>query len=298
VPVPMTAQGENQDSEAVSVEELIRQSEDRRARRVMQARERDLAQALRESEREADQTRAAERARETERETQTTTGADPGYIIGGAFDRWLNDPAPWEEEEEGTPGAGSSAGTGTVRMTPAAPLRAAQVAVPRAAVSIPRAGASAGMVVTTEGRQMPMEEYVRLHPAYFISSGSRSDGVSIGPNVRTFGAIAATAQPSLSPIPNPLRAAVHATISRRAPIHNPSAAARARRWARAEAEALGGAPSAVDIAGMCFDPRGEHLYVASEDAIAEWSVNGAGGGRWWESSSGYDGEGWGSGILT
>jgi hypothetical protein len=36
----------------------------------------------------------------------------------------------------------------------------------------------------------------------------------------------------------------------------------------------------LDLAGMCFDPRGGFIYVASVDGIAEWSVSGA-EKRWW-----------------
>jgi len=36
----------------------------------------------------------------------------------------------------------------------------------------------------------------------------------------------------------------------------------------------------LDLAGMCFDPRGGFIYVASVDGVAEWSVSGA-EKRWW-----------------
>jgi len=36
----------------------------------------------------------------------------------------------------------------------------------------------------------------------------------------------------------------------------------------------------LDIAGTCFDPSGEYIYVASKEAVVEWSVAGA-DKRWW-----------------
>lgn len=36
----------------------------------------------------------------------------------------------------------------------------------------------------------------------------------------------------------------------------------------------------LDLAGMCFDPSGRSLYVASVDGIAEWAVKGA-EKKWW-----------------
>jgi hypothetical protein len=36
----------------------------------------------------------------------------------------------------------------------------------------------------------------------------------------------------------------------------------------------------LDLAGMCFDPSGAFIYVASVDGVAEWSVRGA-EKRWW-----------------
>jgi len=36
----------------------------------------------------------------------------------------------------------------------------------------------------------------------------------------------------------------------------------------------------LDLAGLCFDPSGGFLYVASTDGVAEWSVRGA-EKRWW-----------------
>ena len=35
-----------------------------------------------------------------------------------------------------------------------------------------------------------------------------------------------------------------------------------------------------DIAGMCFDPTGTFVYVASVKGVAEWRVRGA-EQRWW-----------------
>ena len=42
---------------------------------------------------------------------------------------------------------------------------------------------------------------------------------------------------------------------------------------------------AVDIAGVCFDPTGAYMYVATTEGITEWTVQGS-SQRWW-SSSGY-----------
>lgn len=39
-------------------------------------------------------------------------------------------------------------------------------------------------------------------------------------------------------------------------------------------------PGDMDLAGVCFDPCGGHLYVASVDGVAEWKVNGR-EKRWW-----------------
>ncbi|KAG6868181.1 hypothetical protein C0993_006476 [Termitomyces sp. T159_Od127] len=42
-------------------------------------------------------------------------------------------------------------------------------------------------------------------------------------------------------------------------------------------------PEDLDIAGMCFDPSGRHVYVASTESVVEWSVRGA-EKRWWAGS--------------
>jgi len=39
-----------------------------------------------------------------------------------------------------------------------------------------------------------------------------------------------------------------------------------------------------DLAGLCFDPSGEFLYVAGVRGVAEWKINGA-EQRWWIDSS-------------
>ncbi|KAA1477153.1 hypothetical protein DENSPDRAFT_844330 [Dentipellis sp. KUC8613] len=39
-------------------------------------------------------------------------------------------------------------------------------------------------------------------------------------------------------------------------------------------------PPHLDLAGACFDPRGQYLYVASTGSVVEWSVRGA-EKRWW-----------------
>ena len=39
----------------------------------------------------------------------------------------------------------------------------------------------------------------------------------------------------------------------------------------------------LDIAGLCFDPSGGFVYVASVDGVAEWSIRGA-DKRWWSDS--------------
>lgn len=36
----------------------------------------------------------------------------------------------------------------------------------------------------------------------------------------------------------------------------------------------------LDLAGSCFDPTGAHIYVASTECVAEWSVQGS-EKRWW-----------------
>ncbi|TFY53960.1 hypothetical protein EVG20_g9901 [Dentipellis fragilis] len=39
-------------------------------------------------------------------------------------------------------------------------------------------------------------------------------------------------------------------------------------------------PPHLDLAGACFDPCGQYLYVASTGSVVEWSVRGA-EKRWW-----------------
>ena len=46
------------------------------------------------------------------------------------------------------------------------------------------------------------------------------------------------------------------------------------------AAALEKFPGDVDIAGVCFDPTGASIYVASTNAIATWNIHGA-EKRWW-----------------
>jgi hypothetical protein len=38
----------------------------------------------------------------------------------------------------------------------------------------------------------------------------------------------------------------------------------------------------LDLAGTCFDPSGKHVYVASKEAVVEWSVAGADKTWWFE----------------
>lgn len=40
----------------------------------------------------------------------------------------------------------------------------------------------------------------------------------------------------------------------------------------------------LNLAGTCFDPSGGFVYVASEGAVAEWSIRGA-EKRWWHDSA-------------
>lgn len=40
----------------------------------------------------------------------------------------------------------------------------------------------------------------------------------------------------------------------------------------------------LDLAGVCFDPTGGHVYVASVNGVAEWSIRGA-EKRWWAGSA-------------
>jgi hypothetical protein len=47
----------------------------------------------------------------------------------------------------------------------------------------------------------------------------------------------------------------------------------------------------LDLAGCCFDPTGEHLYVASLHGVAEWSIRGA-EKRWWATPTITDGDEW------
>ncbi|KAG6879791.1 hypothetical protein C0992_011589 [Termitomyces sp. T32_za158] len=42
-------------------------------------------------------------------------------------------------------------------------------------------------------------------------------------------------------------------------------------------------PEDLDIAGMCFDPSGRQVYVASKESVVEWSVRDA-EKRWWAGS--------------
>ena len=73
----------------------------------------------------------------------------------------------------------------------------------------------------------------------------------------------------------------------------PSVSARQRRFpmhsdndsvgalgAETEAARTVGTPPHLDLAGICFDPRGSWLYVASTAGIVEWGVRG-GEKRWW-----------------
>lgn len=36
----------------------------------------------------------------------------------------------------------------------------------------------------------------------------------------------------------------------------------------------------LDIAGICFDPAGAHVYVATTESVAEWGISGS-EKRWW-----------------
>lgn len=74
--------------------------------------------------------------------------------------------------------------------------------------------------------------------------------------------------PSRSPSPSPPSNAMPSRLS--------SVGASRRRERTSEREG----PGDVDLAGVCFDPCGGYLYVASVDGVAEWKVNGR-EKRWW-----------------
>lgn len=84
--------------------------------------------------------------------------------------------------------------------------------------------------------------------------------------------------------------------------HQPSGSPRARLHSQAESYALArgeresyeemfiGHGSArprpdgeLDIAGVCFDPKGRHLYVATTESVCEWGVKRT-QKRWWDGS--------------
>jgi hypothetical protein len=58
-------------------------------------------------------------------------------------------------------------------------------------------------------------------------------------------------------------------------LHHEGRSSRGRNFPEYEADS-----EDVHLAGICFDPAGEKLYVASERAIASWDVRGA-EKRWW-----------------
>lgn len=63
--------------------------------------------------------------------------------------------------------------------------------------------------------------------------------------------------------------------------HRPSSQG-LRRHARRQADSSGLSDMdvEVDIAGTCFDPSGEYIYVGSVRDISEWKVRGA-EQTWW-----------------
>lgn len=64
---------------------------------------------------------ARERAREVEDERRRREEPDPGYFIGGAFDRWLNDPPDLDEDFGYGYNLPTGAGTGAGAGAPGAP---------------------------------------------------------------------------------------------------------------------------------------------------------------------------------
>jgi hypothetical protein len=87
----------------------------------------------------------------------------------------------------------------------------------------------------------------------------------------------------------PSRAASPPPVSarqRRLAMHSDNESARAAGVVGSETETTENArtvatmPPHLDLAGVCFDPRGSWLYVASTAGIVEWGVRG-GEKRWW-----------------
>jgi hypothetical protein len=74
------------------------------------------------------------------------------------------------------------------------------------------------------------------------------------------------------------------TRQRRLAIHSDNEGPRAAGVVGSETEIENARTVAMlphlDLAGVCFDPRGSWLYVASTAGIAEWGVRG-GEKRWW-----------------
>jgi hypothetical protein len=51
-----------------------------------------------------------------------------------------------------------------------------------------------------------------------------------------------------------------------------------------EVDLTGDPESELDLAGVCFDPTGGFMYVASVNGVAEWSLKGM-EKRWWGGGS-------------
>ncbi len=54
----------------------------------------------------------------------------------------------------------------------------------------------------------------------------------------------------------------------------------ARRISVVREEEAAAGTDGLDIAGVCFDPTGGYVYVATTESVAEWSISGA-EKRWW-----------------
>lgn len=80
--------------------------------------------------------------------------------------------------------------------------------------------------------------------------------------------------PSRSTSPSP-SANIGGGLSTRFPTFSPPA----RTIARAE-ERQREREANLDIAGVCFDPSGRWIYVATTESVSEWSIRG-GEKRWW-----------------
>ena len=154
----------------------------------------------------------------------------------------------------------------------------------RHSVTVPMRGSSLDDMESRRDDGRPEDEMdVDELDADCLSSYSPSRAASPAPTSQTQPS-SAPASSSLSRYDPARRAGLLERRESSSPYVTRRGSSQAVRRRRTGADSSSDAEIDQDLAGMCFDPSGEYVYVGAVHGIAEWKIRGA-EQRWWSEPS-------------